>query len=90
MLEELQLNTSEACALRSDQLLNFDYRRLERQLGAFLGPRPSREDLGRLTFLFTNVMTQLAGAPRQCSRLVYTMPQRPLATLWRNAHPHPL
>ena len=29
-------------------------------LGAFLGPRPSWEDLRRLTFLFTNVMTQLA------------------------------
>ena len=57
VLEELQLNTSEACALRSDQLLNFDYRRLERQLGAFLGPRPSWEDLGRVTFSFANVMT---------------------------------
>ena len=36
-LEELQLHTSEARALRSDQLLGFDYGRLERQLGAFLG-----------------------------------------------------
>ena len=55
-LEELELPTSEARAPRSDQLLNFDYRRLERQLGAFLGPRPSWEDLHHLTFSFTNVM----------------------------------
>ena len=60
-LEELQLNAPEACTPESDQLLSFDYGRLERQLGAFLGPRPSREDLHHLTFLFTNVMTQLAG-----------------------------
>ena len=37
-LEELQLHAPEARALRSDQLLGFDYGRLERQLGAFLGP----------------------------------------------------
>ena len=40
-LEELQLHAPEAHAPRSDQLLGFDYGRLERQLGAFLGPRPS-------------------------------------------------
>jgi len=40
----------------NSQLLNFDHGRLERQLGVFLGPWPSREDLRRLTFLFTNVM----------------------------------
>ena len=39
------------------KLLSFDYGRLERQLGAFLGPRLSREDLCHLTFSFTNVMT---------------------------------
>ena len=53
----MQLHTSEARAPGSDQLLGFDYRRLERQLDAFLGPRSSREDLGRLTFSFANVMT---------------------------------
>ena len=37
-LEELQLHASEAHALGSNQLLNFDYGRLERQLDAFLGP----------------------------------------------------
>ena len=37
-LEELQLHAPEARASRSDQLLGFDYRRLERQLDAFLGP----------------------------------------------------
>ena len=37
-LEELQLHTQEAYAPRSDQLLDFDYGMLERQLGAFLGP----------------------------------------------------
>ena len=40
-LEELQLHAPEARAPRSDQLLGFDYGRLERQLSAFLGPRPS-------------------------------------------------
>ena len=53
----MQLHTSEARAPGSDQLLGFDYGRLERQLGAFLGPRPSREDLRYLTFSFANVMT---------------------------------
>ena len=57
----MQLHASEAHAPESDQLLGFDYGRLERQLGAFLGLRPSREDLRRLTFSFANVMTQLAG-----------------------------
>ena len=59
-LDELQLHASEARTPGSDQLLGFDYGRLERQLGAFLGPRPSWENLRCLTFLFTNVMTQLA------------------------------
>ena len=49
-LEELQLHAPEARAPRSDQHLGFDYRKLERQLGAFLGPRLSREDLRHLTF----------------------------------------
>ena len=40
-LEELQLYAPEARASGSDPLLNFDYERLERQLDAFLGPRPS-------------------------------------------------
>ena len=47
--------------LGSYHLLSFDYGRLDRQLGAFLGPRPSREDLRRLTSSFANVMTQLTG-----------------------------
>ena len=54
--EELQLHALEAHTPESDQLLGFDYRRLERQLDAFLGPRPSWEDLGHLTFSFTNIM----------------------------------
>ena len=37
-LEELQLHALESCAPRSDQLLGFDYGRLEHQLDAFLGP----------------------------------------------------
>ena len=45
---------------RSDHLLGFDYGRLERQLGTFLGPRPSQEDLCHLTFSFANIMAQLA------------------------------
>ena len=38
-LEELQLHALETHAPISSQLLGFDYGRLERQLGAFLGPR---------------------------------------------------
>ena len=56
-LDELQLHAPEAHVPRSNQLLGFDYGRLERQLGAFLGHQPSREDLRRLTFSFANVMT---------------------------------
>ena len=55
-LEELQLHAPEAHAPGSDQLLGFDYGRLERQLGAFLGPQQSREDLRHLTLSFANVM----------------------------------
>ena len=69
-LEELQLHAPEARTLGSHQLLGFDYRRLERQLGAFLGPRLSREDLCHLTFSFANIMAQLAGespSPRNTS-----------------------
>ena len=40
-LEELQLHAPEAYAPGSDQLLGFDYGRLECQLSAFLGPRLS-------------------------------------------------
>ena len=56
-LEELRLHAPKAHATGSDQLRGFDYRRLKRQLGAFLRPRPSREDPRRLTFSFANVMT---------------------------------
>ena len=56
-LEKLQLHTSEARVPGSDQLLGFDYRRLERQLDAFLGPRLSWEDVRCLTFSFVNIMT---------------------------------
>ena len=38
VIEELQLHASEARVPRSDWLLGFDYGKLERQLGAFLGP----------------------------------------------------
>ena len=38
VLEELQLHAPKAHTLGSDQLLGFDFGRLERQLGAFLGP----------------------------------------------------
>ena len=37
-LEELQLHAPVAHVPRGDQLLVFDYGRLERQLSAFLGP----------------------------------------------------
>jgi len=60
-LEELQLHAPEAHVPGSDRLLGFDYGRLERQLDAFLRPRPSREELRYLTFSFANAMMQLAG-----------------------------
>ena len=37
-LEELRLHAPEARAPRINQLVGFDYGRLERQLSAFLGP----------------------------------------------------
>jgi hypothetical protein len=40
-LEELRLHAPKARASESDQLLDFNYERLERQLDTFLGPRPS-------------------------------------------------
>ena len=55
-LVELQLHTSEAHTLRSDQLLGFNYRRLVSQLGTLLGPQPSWEDQRRLIFSFANVL----------------------------------
>jgi hypothetical protein len=56
-LEELQLHAPEACAPRGDQLVDFDFGRLEHQFAVFLGPHPSQEDLCNLTFSFVNVMT---------------------------------
>ena len=56
-LMSCRLHASEARTPGSDQLLGFNYGRLERQLGAFPGPRPSWENLRHLTFLFANVMT---------------------------------
>ena len=74
-LEELQLCAPEARAPRSDQLLDFDYGRLERQLSTFLGPRPSQENLRHLTFSFTNVMAWLArGEPLSLEYLIRTTP----------------
>ena len=40
-LEELRLHALEAHTPGSSELLGFDYGRLEHQLDAFLGPRPS-------------------------------------------------
>ena len=40
-LEELRLHALEAHTPRSGQPLDFDYGRVERQLGVFLGPQPS-------------------------------------------------
>jgi hypothetical protein len=59
-LEELRLHAPKAHASGSDQLLDFDYERPERLLDAFLGPRPSKEDLCYLSFLFANIMAQVA------------------------------
>jgi hypothetical protein len=60
-LKELQLSAPEARAPKHDQLLDFDFGKLEHQLTVYLGPHPSWEDLCALTFFFVNIMTQLAG-----------------------------
>jgi hypothetical protein len=73
-LEELQLHAPEARAPGSDQLLDFDYERLDRQLDAFLGPQPSQEDLCHLSFSFANIMTQL---PEENCSLRNTSPGTP-------------
>ena len=74
-LEELQLHALEARAFGSDQLLDFDYGRLERQLSAFLSPRPSWEDLRHLTFSFANVTVQHAvGEPLSPEYLIQSAP----------------
>jgi hypothetical protein len=39
--KELQLNAPEACALERDQILDFDFGRLEHHLTMYLGPHPS-------------------------------------------------
>ena len=91
----------EARVPMSDWLLSFDYGRLKRQLGAFLGPRPSREELRCLTFSFTNAMMQLVRgeplslehltrAPQQRSHSVCAMLRGLLATSWCNTCTHPL
>jgi hypothetical protein len=56
-LEELRLSALEAGALEHDQLLDFDFKRLEHQLVVYLGPHLSWEDLRALTFSFINIMT---------------------------------
>ena len=69
------MHAPEAHAPGSDQLLGFDYEWLEHQVHAFLGPRPSREDMHCLTFSFTNVMTQLAGGePLSLEYLIRSAP----------------
>jgi hypothetical protein len=40
-LKELQLNALEACASEHDQILDFDFGRLEHHLTMYLGPHPS-------------------------------------------------
>jgi hypothetical protein len=60
-LEELQLSALEARAPQCDQILDFDFERLEHLLTVYLGPHRSWEDLWALTFSFVNIMTQLAG-----------------------------
>jgi len=55
-LEELRLHAPEASTPGIGRPLDFDYGKLERQLGVFLGPQPSQEDLRHLTFSFANVM----------------------------------
>jgi hypothetical protein len=53
----LWLGALEARAPKRDQLLDFDFRRLEHQLAVYLGPHPSWEDLRALTFSFVNIVT---------------------------------
>jgi hypothetical protein len=50
-LEELRLGALEAHTSERDQLLDFDFGRLEHQLAIYLGPHQSWEDLRALTRL---------------------------------------
>jgi hypothetical protein len=58
-LKELQLSALEARAPERDQLLDFDFERLEHQLAMYLGPHPSWEDMCALTFSFINIRAAL-------------------------------
>jgi hypothetical protein len=59
----LCLQANEAQASGGTQPHDFDYPRLERQLDAILGPRPSQEDLRHPYFVFTNTLSQPSGGP---------------------------
>ena len=75
VFEELRLHAPGVRAPGSNQLLDFDYGRLERQLDIFLGPQPSREDLRHLTFSFANVMAHLTGGePLSLEYLIRSAP----------------
>ena len=55
--------------------IGFDYGRLEHQLGASLGPQPSREDPRCLTFSYANDMAWLAGGePLSPEHLIRSTP----------------
>ena len=74
-LEELLLHAPVVRTAGSDQLLNFDYEKLELQLSTFLGPQPSWEDLCHLTFSLTNIITWLArGEPLSLEYLIWSTP----------------
>jgi hypothetical protein len=60
--EGLRLRASEDRASEGSWLPDFDYKRLGHLLHAFLGPRPTQEDLRQVFFSLTNVMAQLYGA----------------------------
>jgi hypothetical protein len=59
----LCLHANEARASGGVRPHGFDHLRLERQLDAILGPRPSQEDLHRLRSISANVLSQLLGEP---------------------------
>jgi hypothetical protein len=73
--EGLRLRAPEDHTSKGSQLPDFDYKRLGRQLYAFLGPRLTQEDLHQVFFSLANVMAQLyVGEPLSPEIMVRNAP----------------
>jgi hypothetical protein len=90
--EGLRLHTLGGRASEGDWLLDFNSRRLRHKLRAFLGPRPTQEDLCQVLFSLTNITAQLSGgeslspkimAGNASTTFTYTMQLRMCVVTWR-------